>query len=133
MCYNDNDVRAIIMTKINCCINLKENDKLVFDNKNVIGIKRKNKITYQNDNILVTVLIDDNKITMKRISDEYNIILSFEEKNNTKGEYFLNNSNLMLPLNIFTDKILVSEKKIEITYKIENNVFDFAIDFEVIK
>ena len=121
------------MTKINCCINLKENDKLVFDNKNVIGIKRKNKITYQNDNILVTVLIDDNKITMKRISDEYNIILSFEEKNNTKGEYFLNNSNLMLPLNIFTDKILVSEKKIEITYKIENNVFDFAIDFEVIK
>ena len=104
------------MTKINCCINLKENNKLVIDNKKVTGIKNENKITYLDDNMTVTILIDDNTITMKRISDDYNLTLSFAEKTNTRGKYFLNNSNLWLPLDIFTDKILVSEKTVKIIY-----------------
>lgn len=120
------------MTKINCCINLRENDTLVIDNKKVIGLKNKNKITYNDDNMTVTISLNDNKITMERVCDEYTLTLPFEEKTNTSGRYFSNKLNLWLPLDIFTDKILVSEKSVKIKYKIEDKKFDFVIDFEVI-
>lgn len=121
------------MAKTICCINLYENDKLVIDNKKVTGIKNDNKITYFDDNMTVTILLNGNTITMKRVSDEYNLILTFKDHVDTKGQYFLNNFNLWLPLDIFTDKILVSEKMLEINYQIEDTRFNFRIDFEVIK
>ena len=120
------------MTKINCCINLHENDTLVIENKKIIGIKNKDRIIYNDDNMAVTISLEDNTITMKRVCDEYTLTLLFEEKENTKGNYFSNRLNLWLPLDIFTDKILVSEKSVQIIYKIEDKQFDFVIDFEVI-
>ena len=120
------------MTKINCCINLKENDTLVIDNKKVIGLKEENKIFYNDGNMSVTILLADNKITMERLCDEYTLTLPFELKKNTKGRYFSNKLNLWLPLDIFTDKILISEKTVRAMYSIEDKKFDFIIEFEVI-
>lgn len=121
------------MAKINCSINLMEDDKVIIDNKQVIGIKSYNKITFKDDNITVTILIEDNKIIMKRISNEYQLILEFEDKKDTHGKYFLNNYNLWLPLDIFTDKIVVSENNIEINYYLDKTNFNFKIKFEVIE
>lgn len=121
------------MAKINCVINLKEDDKIVMDNKEVIGIKSGDKITFKDDEVIVTIIIDNNKIMMKRVNKEYELNLEFEEEINTTGKYFLNNDNLWLPIEVFTDKILVSEKSVEVDYYIDKINFNFKISFEVIE
>ncbi len=121
------------MAKVSCLINLKEDDKTVIDNKRVVGIKIDNKITFKDDNITVTIIVDNNKIIMKRISKDYELNFEFQERINTTGKYFLNNDNLWLPIEVFTDKILVSEKSIEVDYYIDKINFDFKISFEVIE
>lgn len=121
------------MAKISCVINLKEDDKIVIDKKEVIGIKNDNKITFKDDDIIVTIIVNNNRIMMKRVNKEYELNLEFEERINTVGKYFLNNDNLWLPIEVFTDKILVSEKSVEVDYYIDKINFNFKISFEVIE
>lgn len=121
------------MAKVSCLINLKEDDKIVIDNKKVVGIKSDPKITFKDDDITVTITMDNNKIMMKRVNKDYELILEFEERINTTGKYFLNNDNLWLPIEVFTDKILVSEKSIEVDYYIDKINFNFTLSFEVIE
>ena len=125
--------RRNIVAKVSCVINLKEDDKIVMDKKEVMGIKNNNKITFKDGDLIVTIIIDNNKIMMKRANKEYELNLEFDEGNNTIGKYFLNNDNLWLPIEVFTDKILVSEKSIEVDYYIDKINFNFKISFEVIK
>ena len=134
MCYNDNvKKRRNTVAKINCVINLKEDDKIVIDKKEVMGIKNGNKITFKDDDLIVTIMVDNNKIMMKRANKEYELNLEFEEGINKTGKYFLNNANLWLPIEVFTDKILVSEKSVEVDYYIDKINFNFKISFEVTK
>ena len=70
---------------------------------------------------------------MKRSNKEYQLNLEFEERSNTTGKYFLNNDNLWLPIEVFTDKILVSENCVEVDYYIDKINFNFKISFEVIE
>lgn len=119
------------MAKVSCLINLKEEDKIVIDNKKVMGIKSDNKITFKDDDITVIIMIDNSKIMMKRVSKDYELAFEFQEKTNTIGKYFLNNDNLWLPIDTFTDKILVSEKSIEVDYYIDKINFNFKLSFEV--
>lgn len=121
------------MAKINCVINLKEDDKIVIDKKEVMGIKNGNKITFKDDEVIVTITTDNNKIMMKRVNKEYELNLEFAEGINKTGKYFLNNANLWLPIEVFTDKILVSEKSVEVDYYIDKINFNFKISFEVTK
>lgn len=121
------------MAKVSCVINLKEDDKIVIDKKQVKGIKIDNKITFKDGDVIVTITMDNNKIMMKRVNKEYELNLEFEEGNNTTGKYFLNNDNLWLPIEVFADKILVSENCVEVDYYIDKINFNFKISFEVIE
>ena len=121
------------MAIVSCVINLKEDDKIVIDNKEVIGIRNNDKITFKDDDITVTIMVDNNKIMMKRVSKDYQLNFEFEERINTMGKYFLNNDNLWLPIEVFTDKILVSENCVEVDYYIDKINFNFKISFEVIE
>lgn len=125
------------MAKVKCLINLKENGEFVFNNEYFFGIKIQNKISYKENEIMVTIFMYDNKIIMKRVGKDYEINLEFVEKTNTTGKYFINNSNLWLPLDTFTDKILVDDSSIKIEYKLNlDNVpteFSLEIKYEVIE
>lgn len=124
------------MAKIKCYVDLKTNEEIVFKNKCFDGIKNGNKISYQENNIIVTILLKDNKIIMERKSDTYKIVLEFIDNQKTTGKYFVNNENLWLPLNIFTDKILFDDLILEIDYRLvddNNSKFFFKIKYEVIK
>lgn len=125
------------MAKIRCCVDLKENEKSIFNNTHFCGIKVNNKISYHEDKIMVTILIDDNKIIMKRTSSDYKIVLQFEANKKTIGQYFLNNENLWLPLDIFTDTILFGDSSLQINYSLiqDNNPtkFFFRIKYEVVE
>ena len=125
------------MSKIKCIINLKENDNIIFNDKVFYGVKINNKMTYKENEIMVTILLDDNKIIMKREGLDYLINLEFEENNNTIGKYFINNGNLWLPLDTFTDTILVDDSNIKLEYQLKLDdtptKFLFEIKFEVIE
>ena len=125
------------MSKIKCVVNLKENENIVFNNNVFYGVKTGNKITYQEDKIMVTILISDNKIIVKRVENDYQILLEFEQQKNNTSKYFINNDNLWLPLDTFTDKILVDDSSIRIKYelKLDNKPtkFLFEIQYEVIE
>ncbi|MBE6151957.1 MAG: hypothetical protein E7165_01420 [Firmicutes bacterium] len=123
------------MAKIKCVVNLKENDNIIFADKRFYGIKTNNKISYQEEDVIVAIFINDNKILMKRVKEDSKILLEFEENVCTIGKYFINNDNLWLPLDIFTDKILVDDSYMRIAYNIkldnEPTKFLFEIRYEV--
>ena len=125
------------MTKIKCLTTLIENKLKIFENEVFFGIKSGNKISYKENEIIVTILLEDNKIIMKRKSLEYEIYLEFVEKNNSTSKYFLNNNNLWLPLDTFTDKILVDDSNIRIEYELTlestPTQFLFEIKYEVVE
>lgn len=125
------------MSKIKCLINLKENGNITYSNEVFFGIKLKNKISYKENEISVTIFIYDNKIIMKRISCEYEINLEFQENKSTVSKYFINNGNLWLPLETFTDTILVDDSQIKIEYQLKLDEkptqFLFEIKYEVIE
>ena len=125
------------MSKIKCIVNLKENNDVVFSNEVFYGVKGGNKISYQENGIMVTILIYDNKIIMKRIQENFEILLDFEKGKSSVGKYFINNDNLWLPLHTFTDTILVDDSYIRIDYQLsldnEPTKFLFEIQYEVIE
>ena len=51
------------------------------------GIKTKNKIVYKENNIIVTILIFNNKIEMNRTCNEYKINMIFEKGKKTISKY----------------------------------------------
>lgn len=125
------------MTKIKCLTTLIENKLKIFENEVFFGIKSGNKISYKENEIIVTILLEDNKIIMKRKSLEYEIYLEFVEKNNSTSKYFLNNNNLWLPLDTFTDKIVVDDSSIKLEYQLKLDKkptkFLFEIKYEVVE
>jgi len=125
------------VTKIRCIVNLKENNSIVFKKVELTGVKVNNKISYRENGIMVTILLSDNKIIMKRVKDDSKILLEFEEGKTSTGKYFINNSDLWLPLNTFTDTILVDDSYIRIEYQLDLDdkptKFLFEIRYEVIE
>lgn len=123
------------MSKIKLLVNLKENNNMILKDKCFFGVRTDEKIFYKEDEIMVTIFVTNNKIIMKRESLEYEINLEFIEGKITTGKYFINNGNLWLPLDTFTDKILVDDSYIRIEYTLtldENETkFLFEIKYEV--
>lgn len=118
--------------KIKGKINLKNNDEIVIDNKLFFGLKTDNKITYYEDDIKVSLILEDS-ISLKRSNEEYEIELIFNKEKETVGKYLLKKDNLSLPLYIITDKIIVGNNLIEINYQLNEEVFLFKLEFEVVE
>ncbi len=118
--------------KIKGKINLKNNDEIIMDNKLFTGLKIDNKITYYEDDIKVSLVLSD-EIMLKRSNDEYELELIFTNKNDSEGKYILKKDNLSLPLYIITDKIIVDNNLIVINYQIDNEKFEFKLEFEVVE
>lgn len=97
------------------------------------ALKIKNKITYKENDILVTVLISKSDIIIKRKSKDYLIELSFELNKETSGTYNISNLGI-IPLKIKTNKLIIKDNKIEIEYTLElEEENEFYIEIEEIK
>lgn len=118
--------------KIKGKINLKNNDEVIMNNKLFTGLKIDNKITYYEDDIKVSLVLGD-KISLKRSNDEYELELIFTNKMESKGKYLLKKDNLFLPLYIITDKIIVGNNLIVINYQMDEEKFEFKLEFEVVE
>ncbi|MDO4963585.1 MAG: DUF1934 family protein [bacterium] len=106
---------------------ISNNDKNTIE---TLGIKSKNKITYKENNIFVTILIYNNKIKMKRYCDEYKIEFLFELNKKTKSLYTLNSILKTFNLNTYTKKIDINNNLIKIDYLIEDDEFSYVLEME---
>ena len=105
--------------------------KLIGDDNldiNVSGIKNKNKYKYMENNISVIVKTDNDKLYIDRICNEYTINLVFDKNNETESTYTVFGGTKKFILNTKTDKLKISDDKIEVEYKIDENKFKYLLE-----
>jgi len=110
-------------------INLKASLISEEENLNIetSGIKTKNKITYKENNIIVTILISNNRIEMNRTCNEYKINLLFEKNKRTMSTYNVFGAPKVFELETFTRVLKTEENEIKIEYELEGNNFSYTL------
>ena len=105
--------------------------KLIGDDNldiNVSGIKNKNKYKYTENNISVTVMADNDRLYIDRICNEYTINLVFDKNCNTESTYTVFGGTKKFILNTITNKLKISDNKIELEYSLEGNKFKYLLE-----
>ena len=116
------------MGKINLKANLVSPDEIL--NIDVSGIKTSNKIVYKENNITVTILIQNNRIEMNRTCNEYKINLIFEKNKTTTSKYNVFGMPKEFLLETKTKKLEIEENKIIINCNLEGNDFNYHLILE---
>lgn len=124
------------MSKINGCINLQKDGEIIYSNFPIKGIKTNDKIVYKESDINVTILLDNNKIEMKRRTGDYIIELMFLDGKATSGNYHLIEYKNSINLNIETLSSSNQDNKIILDYNLSMaeefiGHFTFSLEFEV--
>ena len=113
---------------------LKSTIKNITDNTTekdiVIAKKTKNRITYQIDNFKYTIVITSKKIIMNRKNDDLECTMYFEEKKETCSSYSLK-EGYNIEINIKTNKLNITDKKIQITYTVIDTKTIYQYDIEM--
>lgn len=107
-------------------------------NNNINGLYHDNKIIYNDGNIKVTLLLEDNKIEMKRETKEYEIKMLFDTNIETSGTYNIYDLNIIMDLKVETKKLVINNNIIVIMYSLKiNNEFignyDLKLEYEVLQ
>lgn len=116
------------MAKFKISSNLISNDEIL--NINTTGIKLDNKIIYEENNISVNIKIFDNRIEIERIHPDYKIELFFDKNNETLSNYRFTGGNKDFKLKTKTKKLIITDKKIEVEYILEDNTFKYKLELE---
>ena len=107
--------------------NLTENTEEIINTK---ALKNSNIISYITDNIKYKLIVDKNKVTLIRESNEYSHGMIFEENIQHKTDYYIKATNYSLEFNIVTTKLIIDKNKIDITYKIieSENIYNYVLE-----
>ena len=124
------------MSKINGCINLQKDGEIIYSNFPIKGIKTNDKIVYKENDINVTIFLDNNTIEMKRRTGDYIIELMFLDGKATNGNYHLIEYKNSIDLNIETLSSVNQDNKIILDYNLSMaeefiGHFTFSLEFEV--
>lgn len=124
------------MSKINGCINLQKDGEIIYSNFPIKGIKTNDKIVYKENDINVTIFLDNNTIEMKRRTGDYIIELIFLDGKVTNGNYHLIEYKNSIDLNIETLSSVNQDNKIILDYNLSMaeefiGHFTFSLEFEV--
>ena len=122
------------MSKIK--INLKLKNSKEDLTKEIIGLKRGNKIHFLDDKVKVTITFDD-IVTMRRNSSEYEIVLNFKNNSKLEGIYNLKKLNYNLPIDIKTNTMYIDSGQFKVDYElttdnVQMDSFSFELKYEVI-
>lgn len=91
----------------------------------IIGDKM---ITFNDDDILVKLTKEEDSLTMIRRNSEYELMLIFKEKENTKGTYYLTNDNITFGLNIYTSLLNIEDSSIHLIYIMNDEEREFKLN-----
>ena len=114
-------------------INEVDNKKTIIK---TIGIKENNKISYNDNKVNVTILINDNKIIMTKEEKEYILKLNFDCNNDTKGTYLIEEIGT-LEIEIKTKNLKITMNNVYIEYELKLGeeylgIYKYNLEFEVI-
>ena len=98
--------------------NLTENTEELI---NTQAIKNSNTISYVIDNTKYKLILEKDKITLVRESNEFSHGMVFDEKHKTTSEYYLKENNYSLQFNIITKNLILTNNSINVTYTIEES------------
>ena len=123
------------MSKIKIKLKLKNSKENL--EKEIIGLKRGNKIHFVDDKVKVTITFDK-VVTMRRNSNEYEILLRFKNGSNLEGIYNLKKLNYNLPIDIKTNTMYIGSGQFKVDYElfsdgVKMDNFLFELDYEVIE
>ena len=96
---------------------------------NTKGFYENNKITYKENDIDVTILINDNKIHMTRETNAYKLDMIFSN-DESKSTYFLKEENLSFDIDITTKSLSILKNKIKINYIVDCE-YEFTLKYDV--
>lgn len=120
-----------IRIKINGYLeNLSENTK---DNIDVIGILNKQNVHYTLNNTDYKIIINKDKVTLIRKNNCFIHKFDFELKKQTKANYYIKEYNTDIDVLVMTNKLNITENKIEIIYKIIESCEEYKYVLEMRK
>lgn len=95
------------------------------------GILNNGKVIYKdNDNISVTLYLNQDNILLVRENSQYKLKLDFS---NNKCTYKLKENNASLDMSLNVINIFIENNSVEIKYKLEDDDFMYKLNYEVIK
>ena len=94
----------------------------------VDGKKKNNVYKYIENNINVSVKYNNKKLYIDRKCNDYTINLVFENKKDTNSTYTVYGGSKIFTLNTHTNKLNVSDDKIELEYILEGNKFKYLLE-----
>jgi hypothetical protein len=101
----------------------------------ILGTKEDNQISYHEEKISVAIILESDKITLLRESEDYKIELTFINNLLTNGSYYLKKEESTIPLKVMTNLLVVKENSIELKYTINTKEGEsyFILEYEVLK
>ena len=123
------------MSKLKIKLRLKNSNEDL--SKEIIGLKRGNKIHFLDDKVKVTLTLDE-IVSLRRVSNEYEIVLNFKENEKLSGIYNLKKLNYNLPIDIKTNTMYIDSGQFKVDYElysdqVKMDSFLFEINYEVIE
>ncbi len=107
--------------------NISSSEVSNFDEK---GIKNKNKITYNNDNIKNTIKFNNKEVILIREGIDFiNTFIFNEEK--SYSNYLLKDNNYSFDIDVTTLKVSVKDNSVMIKYKIDETDMQYEFYIEV--
>lgn len=95
------------------------------------GILNNNKLFYKdNDNISVTLYLNQDNILLWRESKHYKLVFDFS---NNRCTYMLKDINKNLDMALSVLNLFIEDNNIEIRYRLEDDEFLYKLNYEVIK
>lgn len=103
------------MGKINIITKLENVNEKKFFSTDCMGLKIDNKIKFFDNNIGITITINDNEIEIDRRCDEYEIVIVASLLETKKGIYKIKGLG-NLDLEVKTKKLEINENGFEVNY-----------------
>ena len=102
--------------------------------KDKLAVFKDGVINYKEDDLMVSIKISKDKITIKRENSKMKIKLKFDRDNETTSEYNIKDLNLKIGLLVNTKKLSINKNKITIRYELFMNkeysdTFDYVLEW----
>ena len=107
--------------------NITDNEIFEFEEK---GIRNKNKITFNNNNVKYSIKCDNNEIILIRDGDDFVNTFVFNKKN-SNSNYFLKENGYDMDMEVITSNMEISDELIYIEYEIISTSCKYEFKIEM--
>ena len=107
--------------------NITDNEIFEFEEK---GIRNKNKITFNNNNVKYSIKCDNNEIILIRDGDYFVNTFVFNKKN-SNSNYFLKENGYDMDMEVITSNMEISDELIYIEYEIISTSCKYEFKIEM--